>query len=146
MLYIYFGSTDNEIYDPATYFIHQYDDEWIMDELSVKMIEDVDCSKVIAPRVIESPVLGMITPREISGGVKTLILMAFDDSGRMFNASACGDNCAKWILEIASRKELHITLHNIMDFGPQMKEVYIENSSRIVTGYSAYLDEAIRFL
>lgn len=29
----------------------------------------------------------------------TLMLMAFDESGKVFNASACGDNCAKWILE-----------------------------------------------
>ncbi len=39
------------------------------------MIKDVDKSTVIAPRIIESPVLGAITPRELSGGVKTLILI-----------------------------------------------------------------------
>ena len=37
---------------------------------------------------------------EASGGVKTLILMS-QDSDHVFNASAYGDNCAKWIFKIA---------------------------------------------
>ena len=85
---------EKEVYDPATYFVNQYDDAWIVDELSKQMIQDVDRSVVQSERVIDSPVLGPITPRELSGGVKTLILMAHDISGRVFNASACGDNCA----------------------------------------------------
>ena len=42
--------------------------------------------------------------------------MAFDDSGKVFNASLCGDNCAKWIVEIGKRKDLTINLHHVMDF------------------------------
>ncbi len=146
MLHIHFGTTENEIYDPSTYFVHQYEDEWIMDEMSVRMIRDVDRSEVVAPRIIDSPVLGMITPRELSGGVKTLILMKFDETGKIFNASACGDNCAKWILEIASQKDLTIALHNIMDFGNGLKEAYIENSNKTVYSYSEYLHEAIQYV
>ena len=41
------------------------------------MIKDVDKSNVIGPRVIDSPVLGGISPRELSGGVKTLLQMPF---------------------------------------------------------------------
>ncbi len=66
------------------------------------MILDVDRSTVLEPRLIDSPVLGAISPRELSGGVKTLILMAKDDTGKVFNTSACGDNCARWILEMTS--------------------------------------------
>ncbi len=46
-----------------------------------------------------------------------MMLMAFDDSGKIFNASACGDNCAKWILKIGGQKDLTINLRHIMDFG-----------------------------
>ena len=63
----------------------------------------------------ENVILGPITPRELSGGVKTLILMAYDDSGKVFNASACGDNCAKWIKKISQDKDLTITLHHILN-------------------------------
>lgn len=61
------------------------------------MIRDVDRSEVIGPRVIDSPVLDGISPRELSGGVKTLIAIC-KKPDVVFNASACGDNCAKWLL------------------------------------------------
>ena len=100
MLNIYLGKMDEAIYYPPTYFDNRYEDEWITEELSVEMIRDVDRSVVVSSHLIESPVLGPISVKELSGGVKTLMLMAFDDSGKVFNASACGDNCAKWILKI----------------------------------------------
>lgn len=99
-----------------TYFDNQYEDDWITHSLSVEMIKAVDKSEVKSPHLIESPVLGPISPKEISGGVKTLILMAFDDTGNIFNASSCGDNCAKLIVEIGRKKDLTINLHHVMDF------------------------------
>ena len=95
MLKVYLGSCDNEIYNPPVYFINQYEDKWLITDLAKEMIKDVDKSEVVGPRLIQSRVLGPISPRELSGGVKTLLLMAFDESGRFFNATACGDNCAK---------------------------------------------------
>ena len=92
MLRIYLGQLDKAIYHPPTYFDNQYEDEWITDPLSVAMIKDVDKSDVISSHLIDSPVLGPISTRELSGGVKTLMLMAFDNSDKIFNASACGDN------------------------------------------------------
>ena len=91
MLSIYLGQMEQAIYYPPVYFNNSYDDEWITDPLTVEMIRDVDKSEVVAPHLIESPVLGPISVKEISGGVKTLILMVFDDTGKIFNASACGD-------------------------------------------------------
>lgn len=99
MLKIIFGDIENAIYHPPTYFDNRHEDEWITDPLSVEMIRDIDKSEVVSAHLIESPVLGPISTREISGGVKTLMLMAFDESGKIFNASSCGDNCAKWINE-----------------------------------------------
>ena len=101
MLKIVFGDVENSIYHPPTYFDNTYEDEWITDPRSVEIIKDIDKSDVIGSRVIDSPVLGSISVKELSGGVKTLLLMLFDDSGKIFNASACGDNCAKWIYEIS---------------------------------------------
>lgn len=146
MLKIYFGEMQGEIYNPPLYFANQYEDEWITNPLSVEMIRDVDKSVVVSAHVIDSPVLGGIPPLQLSGGVKTLILMAFDDSGEVFNASAGGDNCAKWIVEIAKKKDLTITLHNIMNFEGLPIEAEILNDGRIICGYSEYLDAAIDLL
>ena len=98
----------------------------------MKMIKDVDQSDVIAERLIDSPVLGPISVKELSGGVKTLMLMAFDNSGKIFNASVCGNNCAKWILQIGKMKELTINLNHIMDFGTDEFEIEILNTNEVI--------------
>ncbi len=144
MLKIVFGDVENSIYHPPTYFDNVYMDEWITDPFSVKAIKDIDKSEVIGPRVIDSPFLGSISTKELSGGVKTLILMKFDESGKIFNASACGDNCAKWIFDISREKDLTINLHHIMDFSKcENFEAYIVNSQKEVRSYREYLDEAL---
>lgn len=139
MLSIYLGKMDDAIYHPPTYFDNRYEDEWITDPLSVEMIKDVDQSEVIGARLIESPVLGPISTRELSGGVKTLILMACDNTNKVFNASACGDNCAKWILKIGREKDLTINLRHIMDLGPGDFEVFILNTGEIVHNMSEFI-------
>jgi hypothetical protein len=144
MLKILFGDGADAVYHPPVYFDNRYEDEWITDPLSVKMIKDIDKSDVVGAHLIQSPVLGPIPVKDISGGVKTLILMAFDDSGKIFNASACGDNCAKWIVEISKRKDLTINLHHIMDFSDTPDfEALIVNTNKMIHGYKEYLKEVL---
>ena len=142
MLRIYLGQLDKAIYHPPTYFDNQYEDEWITDPLSVAMIKDVDKSDVISSHLIDSPVLGPISTRELSGGVKTLMLMAFDNSDKIFNASACGDNCAKWILKISEKKDLTINLRHIMDFGDEAFTAEILNTGKIVHNMDEFVSIA----
>ena len=68
MLKIIFGETENSVYHPPTYFDNQYEDEWITDPLTIAMIKDIDKSDVIGVHLIQSPVLGPISTKEISGG------------------------------------------------------------------------------
>ena len=131
MLSIYLGDMDNAIFHPPTFFDNTYEDEWITNPLSKKMILDVDKSTVIGTHLIESPVLGPISPLQLSGGVKTLMLMAFDENNNIFNAT-CGVNCAKWILEISNHKNLTINLRHIMNFGKEPFEARILNTGQIV--------------
>ena len=95
------------------------------------MIRDVDKSEVIGPKVIDSPVLGGISPRELSGGVKTLIDI-YKQPGMIFNASACGDNCAKWLLLIGDMMDVTINLRHIMDFGSEPFNIRVVNTDQIV--------------
>ena len=142
MLSIIFGDADNTIYHPPTYFDNTYEDNWITDPLSVEMIKDVDKSEVVGPHLIQSPVLGPISIKELSGGVKTLILMAFDETGKIFNASACGNNCAKWILKIAESKDLTINLRHVMDFGDGDFSARILNNGIVVNSMKEYVEIA----
>ena len=49
--------------------------------MTVAMIRDVDQSEVVGEQLIQSPVLGAIPPAQLSGGVKTLILI-YKDPGK----------------------------------------------------------------
>ena len=144
MLKIVFGDGEHSIYHPPTYFDNVYLDEWITDPFTVRIIKDIDKSEVISPHAIKSPVLGSISVKEISGSAKTLILMKFDESGKIFNASACGDDCAKWIFEISRDRNLTISLHHIMDFSSCADfSAFIINTGKQVYSYDEYLDEAM---
>ncbi len=95
------------------------------------MIQDVDQSIVLDSGVIDSPVLGKIPPTGLSGGVKTLILVKFDKD-KIFNASTCGDNCAKWLLKIAEKEDRTINLHHLMRFGTEPFTIRVLNTNQIV--------------
>ena len=126
MLRIYYGDLESEkyIFNPDAFFNNTYEDEWITDPMSKQMIRDIDGSEVIGPILFDSPYLGPIPTERLSGGVKTL--MKFD-SDHIFNASACGDNCAHWILKIGQEKDLTIRLGYLMNFGKDRFDIEIVN-------------------
>lgn len=133
MLKIFFGDNPDGsyIFNPDVFFNNTYEDEWLTDDISRQMIKEIDGSEVIGAHVIDSPYLGAISPERLSGGVKTLILIAHD-SEHIFNASACGDNCAKWLLKLAENRDIRIRLGYLMDFGTEAFSVEILNTGHIV--------------
>lgn len=145
MLNIFFGKMDDAVYNTAVYFKNTYRDSWITNGLSVEMIRDVDKSEVVSASLIESPVLGSISPLMLSGGVKTLMLVRFDKD-HVFNASTCGDNCAKWLLRIAEGRKVLVNLHHVMDFGKGEFKIRVANSGKIVRNMLELLQEASKYL
>mgnify|MGYP001084219071 FL=1 len=131
MLNIYYGRMPEAIFNTAVYFKNVYEDSWITDFFAKEMILDVDKSVVLGEEVIDSPVLGKISPLGLSGGVKTLILIK-NEPQNIFNASTCGDNCAKWILKIAEKQDTTINLRHLMDFGDEKFDICILNTNQIV--------------
>lgn len=131
MLNIFYGEMKEAVYNTSAYFKYDYEDEWITDPFVKEMIEDVDQSVVLDSGVIDSPILGKIPPTDLSGGVKTLILVKFDKD-QIFNASTCGDNCAKWLLKIADTEDRTINLHHLMRFGTMPFSIRVLNTDQIV--------------
>ena len=75
MLKIFYGDKEDVIYNTSVYFKFNYDPEWFNDPEIVDMVKDIDKSTVIGNGAIDSPVLGVIAPVTLSGGLKTLILI-----------------------------------------------------------------------
>lgn len=60
-----------------------------------------------------------------------MILVKFEKD-KVFNASTCGDNCAKWLLEIAKEEDRTINLRHLMNFGKKPFKIRILNTDQIV--------------
>ncbi len=133
MLHIFFGNctANNYIDNPNLYFDNTYEDAWLDDPQSKAMVRDIDHSELVGPNLVISPVLGSISINRLSGGVKTLIMIA-NDPDHIYNASACGDNCASWLLRIGSEKDIFVRLGHLMRFGKDSFEIRIENTGEIV--------------
>ena len=137
MLKIWYYGGVSYMADAPSYFDNVYEDEWIEDPFVKEMIQDVDSSTVISAHIIESPILGPITPKELSGGVKVLILMLKDDSF-VYNLTNCGNNCAKWVLKIAEQKDLTVYLQYMIRFEGEF-EIQIMNTGKIVCNQKEYV-------
>ena len=145
MLNIYYGDLPEVIYDPKRYFNEVYKDSWITDPLSIRMIKAVDKSDVINGETVLSPVFGNMSPKRLSGGVKTLILIN-NDPTHIFNASACGDNCAPWLLHIGEQKDITVNLRHLMDFGNGEFTIRVINTDKIVHNMLELIYEAGEFV
>ena len=145
MLNIRFGKNPDAVYDTNTYFNNTYKDNWITKPLSKEIIKSVDSSEVIDENTIESPIFGLMSPKRLSGGAKTLLLIA-NDKNKIFNASTCGNNCAEWILKIAEDRKVEINLYHLMDFGKGEFKIKVLNTGKIVKNMTELVLEAGEFV
>lgn len=147
MLNIRYGAMPEAIYNTAVYFDNVYLDNWLEDDFAKKIIKSVDKAEVLGPGAVNSKALGVIPVTRLSGGTKTLLLI-YNKPDMVFNASTCGDNCAKWILRIAkkAKEDITINLRHIMDFGDGKFEIKIVNNGVVVHDMSELVLYAGSFL
>lgn len=102
--------------------------EWFEDPFVQEMILDVDNTKWITGRVFESPVLGTISPRELSGGVKGLILAykLREITGQIegFSSAIFGDNCIPWLCKISFLQDFYIAFRHALGGDPGVELDY----------------------
>lgn len=145
MLNIYFGDMPTAIYNTEVFFKNTYEESWLLDDFAKKVIKKIDSSDVVDAQAIKSPVLGMIPPTDLSGGAKTLLLIK-NCPDKVFNASTCGDNCAKFILELAKSRDITINLRHIMNFGKSSFTAKILNDGSMVSNMEELLSVAARYV
>lgn len=141
MLTVIMGDYRDVIYNTSLFFKNSYESAWLTEERTKQMILDIDKSVVLSDGAVNSPVLGIIPPTGLSGGVKTLILIDHI-TDKIFNASNCGDNCAGWLLQIGKEKDITVNLRHIMDFGQEQFEIKIHNNGKTVHNMKEFLSEA----
>lgn len=146
MLRIHFGKLPDEIYNTVVYYANQYDRMWVMDDFAKRIIADIDDSTVIAPDVIQNDIFGVFDSTELSTGVKTLLLI-HNQPSKIFNISNCGDNCAKYLLEMAESRDIKVCLHHLMDFGKAFSvKIINDNRRKVISDPIEYLMLADQYL
>lgn len=102
MMKFLLGSLPDYIKHPGKKFDLEYEPEWIMDPFVIEMIEDIDKgAKVISGRIIESPVLGPISPRDLASGIKNLIMIKYYKPNKTWLSTKFGDNCIPWLCKLS---------------------------------------------
>lgn len=76
--------------------------------------------------------------------MKTLLLVQHD-RGHVFNASTCGDNCAKWLPKMAEGRKVLVNLHHVMDFGKGEFKIRVANDETIVHNMAELLRESAHY-
>lgn len=143
MLYITFKKTEEVLVYINNYFDVNYDEEWFQDAFVKDMMKDVCDATVLPCGVIDIKDYGKVAPTQLSVGVKALILMLKTD--RVVYATVCGDNCAKWIIEIAKKKDVTICLRHYMEFEEDFVAMCLDNNKEIhsVDDYRRCADECL---
>lgn len=137
MLKIYLGPIrDDCIINVSHYFDTHKKRNWFNNEWVRKVIKDIDNVTAIKDEYMESSVLGAMTPMHLSSGCKALIIMYNEPDSNVY-ATRCGDNCAKYIVELSKQRDVYITLHHPMLFRMDFHGVIMETGQEFTT-YKGY--------
>lgn len=123
------------------YFGAQYESSWFNSKLAKEIIKSIDNSDYIDGEYLKSPVLGSISPRDLSSGCKGVLLL-LNEANIVVRGERFGDNCAKWILKVAEIKDITITINHVLKF-PEPFKIRCLNTDKILTSYKDYINELV---
>ena len=146
MLHIYIGEkADSTGMAMPKRFDNLFEDSWTSDEFAKRAIKTIDKSEVLYPKIINSPVLGYITPRQLSGGVKSLLIMKNDKEMRdkYFDGALFGDNVLPFILELSEEREVYMTDDHLFVWPNNLNnhKIHIVNDDSYVSTNKEYFNK-----
>lgn len=143
MIYVNFPKyikDEDIIWNPDSMFRNVYQNEWFNDPLVLKMIEDIDHSKHLLDDVFMHEDFGAITAQNLSGGVKTLILLLKYNLGdKRVLMSHLGDNCFKYLKYISNIKDIRLVGNCLIASKDGEVSYYLENVGREVDNVVDYI-------
>lgn len=126
----------------SDYFDDEYEDAWFEDDYVKKLIKEIDDTEMLPDGTLYNSALGGIVKSQLSSGVKGLILLYKTDC--KINGDRLGDNCWKYVMEIAEKQDIYLVLRHIPEL-PANFSAYLENSNKIINR-SEYISAFIRLV
>lgn len=147
MLYILIdnGEVDTSGYESRTseYFNVVFKKDWLKDEFNRRALKVIDNVDIIADELLHNELLGFLTPRELSTGVKTLMLV--NTLNMKVNGARMGDNCYPLLCELADKKDVYIRLKHMPELDGTLN-AYIINTKKYTKNWSDYTSAFLEVL
>lgn len=138
-----FDSEPGFCYHLGSYFDAMYEDEWFLDDFAQRLLKDVDRIDLNGRGVAALWDLH-IPPEWIAGGTKTLLCLKHTD--RWTSLTRMGENCYKYLQEIAQHKDIRLAVtgpcffsEEDLKYGP----VFFERSQKLVYTCDDFAHEMI---
>lgn len=130
-----------------TYFDIMKEKSWFNDKFIQEMIKDIDNGTVVLKDfALENPIIGVMSPDKLSGGVKTVILMKYFPK-EVFDITNCGENCFKWIFKVCENEDRVA----VLKYFPEISflnpfKVEILNSGEIATNADELSEKTMDYI
>ena len=128
---------DGKISNVSDYFDAVYDSSWLSSDYAKRIIKEIDKSEYIDGEYIQSPVLGGMSPRDLSSGCKALLIL-LNEPDKIVSGDRMGDNCYPLLLEMSKTSDYTITLSH----WPNLKvcEPFVMANARTGEKMSTYFE------
>lgn len=108
-IWLGYKDLENETGNPDFYFDEFIDKRCIDTDFGRRVVTACsDVFKVMNYVTLELPTGELISPKELSSGAKSLLIMAFSDEDVVCDLVWCGENCEIFIDELASQKDITV--------------------------------------
>lgn len=150
MLRLWIGNKefDNDTGEPDFYFDEEMDAECIDTDFGRRVVKECsDIESVINYATLKLPNGELVSPRELASGAKNLLIMMFSEEDVVCDLRWCGDNCNKFIAEVANTKD--ITVKTTRWYMPYLRGetfdegILILNTNTVVRSVEEYRDHII---
>lgn len=108
---------ENYIFDSPGLFDRICNNYSLNDQFVKDLVYDVDDTEHISGSIFQSPVLGVIPPQQLSGGVKSVLCIYFYTQGYfVYDSTMFGGNCVEWIRRLSFERDFGIVLTHCLEF------------------------------
>lgn len=144
MLYVLFGDIKKStmprqyIHNIDGFFDGYFEDFWMDNSIAKRAVKEIDKSELIAPKIIESPVLRTISHEWLPGGTKQLI-MCYNVPEVVYDGDNFGDNCWELLLEVSKIRDVALSLTYFPRFDwVDGTKAYIINTGEVVSDFTSF--------
>ena len=133
-LYFYAPISDSNVYNIDSSFNRVKESSWF-NPMAIRLIEEIDGNKYIANGVSDSPYLGIISPGELSGGIKTLIY-AMNNPKVVCPLKWLGQNLSGIFEDISEEYDIRFLYCGSYFQFTETQKIYLPEFNKHITGES----------